>query len=197
MCMNKNENKNIMKAKISLLISFAAASAKLKEQIVDSFGDSINDQVFDLLDRIQSNETSNIDAIMEELEPYFSDENEEGQPVAIPYISYGDYMYSIETGVKYPDGERLVAYLSESDYNTIQTGTMFYTANNNPIDLTMAEIKKGELAKIYYLPEDNKDIDIYVWADETSEDITHNFRLNHSSILESFGEKQELGDDNE
>lgn len=180
-----------MKAKIQLMMSFAQATAKIKELIVNSFAESIDDGIFNLLDAIQVCEESNIDNIMSKIEDYLQDAKlMEGQPVAVPYVSCGDYIYSMEAGVQYPNGERLAAYVSESDLETFQAGSIFYATDNSPIDLTMAEIKKGELAKVHKLPEDNKDIDVYVWSDVNTEDYTKRFSLNHADILQALEENQ-------
>lgn len=196
--MNKNETRNSMKAKIQLMMSFAEATAKIKELIVNSFAESIDDGIFNLLDAIQVCEESNIDNIMSKIEDYLEEAKlMEGQPVAVPYVSCGDYIYSMEAGVQYPNGERLAAYVSESDSETFQAGSIFYATDNSPIDLTMAEIKKDELAEANNLPVDNKDIDLYLWTDAYTEEYTHNFRIKHTDILQALEDNQEEGEDNE
>lgn len=196
--MNKNETKNGLRAKLQLMVSFAEATAKLKGQIINSFTGSTDDNIFDLLDKIQNCETTDMSEIMNSLEKYFQSANiKEGQLISIPYVNYGDCMYSIEVGVQYPNGEALTSYVAESDSGTFQTGSVFYTTDETPLDLTMAEIKKGDLAKVYDLSEDNQDIDLFVWSDVSTEDSTHSFRLKHADILQVLEMNEEGGGDNE
>lgn len=189
------ETKNDVKAKVALMVSLATATKKMYNDILDSFKENMDDGLFDLLNMVQDNEITSVDEIMVELESYTS-EMEDGEPMDLPYIKV-DHIGSIEAGVTYPDGSKLVGYLCESDCGTWQAGGMLYTKEGSPVDLCMAEIKKGDLAETAKLARDNKDVEIYAWAYVYNEDYSHKFIVKNDDILDALGENEEGGDDNE
>ena len=196
--MNKNETRNSVRAKLQLMVSFAKAIATLKELIVNSFEDSVDGRLFELLEKIQSYEITNVDNIMAELGTYFKVSNVcEGNPLAVPYLELRSSIYPIETGIQYPNGERLATFIAEGESETFQAGSIFYTADETLVDLAMAEIKRGDIAGAYQLPKDNKDIDIYVWSNVNKEDYIHTFHIQHDDILKAIEEEQEGGESNE
>lgn len=86
------------------------------------------------------------------------------------------------------DGGRMTAYISTSDDNTIQTGCIYYDADNFPMDLCMAEVKKGDLAEVKGLPRDNKDIDLYLWTNPYSEDYTEVRTVSYKDMVKALSE---------
>lgn len=189
------ETKNDVKAKVALMVSLATATKKMYNDILDSFKKNMDDGLFDLLNMVQDNEITSVDEIMVELESYTS-EMEDGEPMDLPYIKV-DHIGSIEAGVTYPDGSRLAGYLCESDFGSWQAGGILYTKEGSPVDLCMAEIKKGDLAEVVGLNPDNKDVDLYVWADAYKEDYTNTYKVLNDNILEALGENKKGGENNE
>lgn len=112
---------------------------------------------------------------------------EEGEPVATPFVEINPETASfIETGVVYPNEERLTAYVAESDYGTFQTGALFQNKDGKQLDLCLAEIKKGDLAENYRYSKDNKNIDIYLWSNPFSEEYTTNTTVYYDDIEKTF-----------
>jgi hypothetical protein len=91
--------------------------------------------------------------------------------------------------IKVPvDGGVLEAFESESDFGIYQVGIV-YDCNDNVnsavFDLALAEVKKGELAENSGLdPENNKDIDLYVFGDQTTEDYSEKISLSYDKFKE-------------
>lgn len=95
-----------------------------------------------------------------------------------------------ETSIPLQGGGRLVAYTSESDYDTRQAGIMFYDTEGNPLDLALAEVKRGELAEVSGKDPDNEDIDLMVWGDAYSESYTEEITLPKSDIDDALETKK-------
>jgi len=170
--MKKNETRNSIMAKLAFMVSLAAATENMRTQVEKAFADSADDNLISLLDQIEAHTVDIVD-VKREIENYFTDEAvEEGDPVPVPYVHVSEFLYPFEAGVRYPSGEKLTAFVSESDDRTYQTGSVFYTSDKTVIDLAMSEIKKGELALNENLSEDNMDIDIYIWGNPFSEDYS-------------------------
>lgn len=83
------------------------------------------------------------------------------------------------------NGDELGAYIAESDYGTFQTGSV-YGIDGNTIDLSLNEIKKGELAKADGKDPDNRDIDIYTYEDPFFEDYTTKRTIQFEHIKEAL-----------
>lgn len=169
--------KNELKAKLSLLEDIKRLEAELKEEILSS---------------IEKSHGSALHANLENAdECYFMlrnmgylDKMEDGEVVAIPYIRQDNSF--LEIGVTYPDGDKLASHLSRLDTNSFQVGSLYYDKDDYPVDLALAEIRKGELAKQENRPVNNKDIDIYVWSDPFDEDYTRNFLIKNSDIIQAL-----------
>ena len=177
--------KNELKAKLTLAVNMAEQTKTILDEICDELAPYAEDDIFDMVNEIQSCERSDVNEMMRELEKndYLSDANitETGCPIPTPYIKYS-ILGNTEVGITYPDGDKLAAYLCESDFGTYQTGSMYYTRTGSPLELTLAEIKKGELAKIAGRSADNRDIDVMVWSDPYNEDYTNKFTLSYDDI---------------
>lgn len=111
-----------------------------------------------------------------------------------PHISINlNDIHDIEVTIPVSDHSNLVAYTSQSDLGTMQVGTMLYE-EDYPIDLSLVEIKKGDLAVANGLSEDNMDIDLMVWGDPSSEDYTTKQQIKHDDIERIISEKTEQED---
>lgn len=181
--------KNELRAKLMFAVNMAEQTKKVLDEICEKLAPYAEDDIFDMVNEIQSCERSDVDAMMTELEEngYFSDAKitEEGHPMQVPYVKY-DNIRSIEVGITYPEGDKLAAYLSESDFGTYQTGSVYYDKSGSPLDISLAEIRKGDLAEVAGLSPDNRDIDVMVWSDPYSEDYTQKFILSHAAIEEAL-----------
>lgn len=114
----------------------------------------------------------------------------EGEDISFPAVKItGDGRFiDVDRPV---DGGVLTAYSFVSDYGTCQTGLSYRTDDGIVTDIACAEVKRGELAKVNGYPEDNKDVDVYVWGDLYSEDFSEHFSISHDeleSMSESNGE---------
>ena len=107
---------------------------------------------------------------------------EDGEPVAECKIKISQCLPYIDLEISLDDDAKLVAYTGTSDDNTRQAGIMYYTPDKSPLDLALAEVKKGELAKIHGYDPDNKDIDLMIWTNPASEDYTEKVRIEHDQI---------------
>ena len=81
-------------------------------------------------------------------------------------------------------GEKLLAFVADSDYGTYQAGVCYEKPDGCIIDLAMAEVKQGELAENEGLPADgtNKRVDLYVWGNPATEDYTERLELSLDSV---------------
>lgn len=127
---------------------------------------------------------------IENIDSYSAFDNlEEGEDISLPSISirYGGDVVGVSLTTK--EGDSINAEICYADNcETVQASLGYTTnkgkANEQWFDLALAEIKKGELAKACKLPEDNRDIDIYVWADPHTDECTDVRRISHTDILE-------------
>ena len=85
-----------------------------------------------------------------------------------------------------PNGGELVAYTGVSDYDTRQAGILYYDKEGNPLDLALAEVRRGELAVSDGKDPDNEDIDLMVWGDIYSEDYTEKITFEKEKIEDAF-----------
>lgn len=185
--------KKELEGRLALAVNLAAETKKVLETVrqeLDDQGVTSSDAIFDLSDRIMSGELSDVDDIFEELEDSGAlDDMEEGEKILIPTISLdANNLTSVEVSLPMDDGGRMTAYISTSDDNTIQTGCIYYDADNFPMDLCMAEVKKGDLAEVKGLPRDNKDIDLYLWTNPYSEDYTEVRTVSYKDMVKALSE---------
>lgn len=114
---------------------------------------------------------------MEALEKIgFMENREEGECAVRPFI-------------KTAQGGFLNAYVCSSDCQTAQACTAYAGALDDPgIELTLAEVKAGELAISDGKPEDNRDVDLYIYGDPHDEDFTERLTLRAEDIDEVLAE---------
>ena len=187
---------NELKAKLELLRSLASAAAKLEMEIKE---DLPNQKLAALAIRdVRYGENNNIGVAMESLEDAgVLSCLPKGEPVASPFVDL-ERAYYINIGVQYPSGDKLIATLGSADYETYQT-VLNYDAIDSKGDnvlygLALAEIKKGKLAECHDLPEDNKDVDVYLWENIEHDDFTRKFTISHDELvglLETDREREE------
>ncbi len=140
-----------------------------------------------------------LEEAIENMDSYSAFDNlEEGEDISLPSISirYGGDVVGVSLTTK--DGDSIdaeICYADNCEEGSVQA-SIGYTknkgkANEQLFDLALAEIKKGELAKACKLPEDNRDIDIYVWADPHTDEFTDMRRISYTDILEVLKECEE------
>lgn len=126
-----------------------------------------------------------LEEVIENMDSYSAFDNlEEGEDISLPSISirYGGNVVGVSLTTK--NGDSIDAEICYADNCETVQASLGYTTNKGKFDLALAEIKKGELAKACKLPEDNRDIDIYVWADPHTDECTDVRRISHTDILE-------------
>ena len=166
---------NELKARVSLAIDLITAA----NQVLDEIKSGNTDMFRSDLTNMFSSDSDILIHWLEEMKHCDGMENE--ILVGVPHLKYGP-CGSIETGIMYPDGSRLSSFFSESDCGTYQAGAHFTYNDGSLQDLCMVEIKKGDLAEIHGLSADNKDIDMYVWADPVSDDFTQKLTIKRTDI---------------
>lgn len=179
--------KEILRTQVSLLRDLATAATELRTKLAKELGGE--DAMHDILSEVQEGSRTDVDDIIRTLIASTDalDNMPEGTPEDTPYLKYTNTC-NMELGMRYTSGEKLASYLSESDFGTYQAGALYYTADESPVDLTMAEIKKGELAEIHGYSKDNKDVDIMVWGNVTDEDYSSKYVIRHADILDVLHE---------
>jgi len=139
--------------------------------------------LFDVLDEIQAYELTDLDEAMERLDDacaFTACSEDEEDTLQAPELLLGD---DLSVVVRVPvNGGKLVLANGESDYGTKQIGLM-YEKDGDLIDLALAEVKSGELAEIANQEPDNKDIDLYVFANPETEDYTNRYHIPYDKIL--------------
>lgn len=176
-------NINELEAKLSFIENLKQIEREITNEIVESLSISSKDSVSEILENIkEGHPQKDINDFVKKLESIECPiDKAKDNPILIPYIKY-NHFGSLEIGITYPKGDKLAAYLCESDYGTYQTGSVYYDKDGYPMDISLAEIKKGDLAQCYHLPEDNRDIDVMIWENPFDEDYTKKFTLKNSDI---------------
>lgn len=175
-------NINILEAKLRLIENLKQIEREITNEIVESLAISSKDNVSEILENIKEVQSQkDINDFVKELESIGCPINKtKDNSILTPYIQYNHG--NLEIGVTYPEGDKLAAYLCESDFGTYQTGSMYYDKTGSPMDISLAEIKKGDLAQYNHLPENNRDVDVLIWEDPFDENYTKKFTLKNSDI---------------
>lgn len=194
--------KNAVAAKLTMLTNFAAITKSISDQLCNMLLDVPDDGLFDLMDKIQSCELTDVKEIMSRLEEdgYLEDCDEEVDYLdyfikSLPEVKLTDVLVEVAVPV---DGGKLLIGTSKSDDNTEQVYISYEVAETDSIiDLVLAEVKSGEIAELDNKPSDNKDIDLYLYEDAYSEDWTYKATLTHEDIVKATTyEEDENGDSN-
>lgn len=190
--------KEMLVAKLSMAINLASQTKALLDNICEELAPIANDKLFDIVENIQTGEVSDISVIIEEINKIgcfnqtIEKKQKQNEFLQIPEIKVDPLnIYNTQIAIPLDNGDKLAAYIGESDFGTYQAGTIYYTKEDIPMDLSMAEIKQGELAKIAGLKEKNQDIDLYVWSNPYQEDYTIHDRIAFEDILAAFKEQEQ------
>lgn len=165
---------------VTMAVNLSAAAAVLLDEIIDATDEEC-DVIFDITDSIRDGSRTDIDEIMSDIEKTgcFDNISEDGN---IP-TSEIEIDKNGNICIKQPvNGGKLIAFNSVADYGTGQVGLGYEAPDGSVIDLSFAEVKNGELAKVNNLPPDNKDIDIYLYSDVFTEDFTQHNTIKYDDI---------------
>ena len=179
--------KSEIKAKLMLAINLAEQTKGLLDEVCDKLAPSAEDDIFDICNRIQDCEMTDIDEVMTELEGagYFKElgipDGEEIKPVQVKVSSY----LGIEARTPLLDGDYLETFVGNSDYGP-QAGVVYVSKNEDLLDLVLAEQKQGKYAK--QDGESGEDITIYSWGDPSTEDYTSKDLIKKDMIDEVLAE---------
>lgn len=174
-----NVTKSKAKILVKLLEELANQASRIRSALTDV--EDSDDGLFDTLDEVTNGEIDAEEA-WKEIEEYYEDDDPDDDDVyEVTEIDVDPN--SLYVTLKQPvDGGKLVAGICSSDCGTFQTYSGYENAEGGYVDLTMAEVKRGLLAVANNMPEDNKDVEMYVWSDPATEDYTYNFRLEHNDL---------------
>ena len=84
----------------------------------------------------------------------------------------------------------LNTYTDVADYGTPNAGIMYKSDKGTPLDVTYVEQNKSELAKDKESPDNNEDLDVYIYSDPHTEDYTHMFTLTGDDIKDAMKEEE-------
>ncbi len=188
--------KEQVKASLEVIQNLFEQAVSLSNQLIESLGDSQQvDEAVRLLE-----ERYPVESALEELSNLKAFQDlEDGDKVSYPLIRYPNTqdMATVGISIPLPDQDELYIY-TENIYNsdismqpTVQAGVMYYT-DRDCMDLCMTEIKKGDVAKMEGLNPDNRNIDIYTWADPFDEDYTRKDTINYNNIEQAFEPEHEM-----
>ena len=183
--------KNAVLCKLQMIENLSHELEKLKKQLCEDLNRDYNEPF--LSRTLQELNFTQAEKAYQTLEDagYFK-ELDAGQPVLPAIISINEKMpHDVEVSLKLPDDGRLTAYTSYSDFQTAQAGTIYYDKENSPMDLSLTEQKRGELAMVCGKNADNQDLDIMVWDDPFNEDYQHKYTLNHGEMEQALTEMEE------
>lgn len=175
--------KETIREHLKLAMNLAELTRQVCEKLESELAETSEDVLFDVLNEIQAYKLTDLDEAMKRLDDacVFAacNENEENTLQA-PELFLGNDLTVV---VRIPaNGGNLILANGESDYGTKQIDLM-YEKDGSLIDLALAEVKSGELAEIANQKPDNKDIDLYVFADPETEDYTNRYRIPYDKIL--------------
>ena len=172
--------KNRIRHYVTMAVNLSAATAVLLDKITDA-ANKERDAISDITTSIRNGSCTDIDEIMSDIEKtgYFDDMSE-GSDIPASEIEIDS---NENICIKQPvNGGKLIAFNSVADYGTGQVGLGYETPDGSVIDLSFAEVKNGELAKVNDLPPDNKDIDVYAYSDVFTEDLTQHNTIKYDDI---------------
>ncbi len=174
--------KNEAMAKIKLAMSMISAANNIINGIMNSVesGDD-DDALFDWRNDLFDGQFDTAESAVDGLEEagYALDEAD------APESTIPDFTVEMESNgpvikASVDDGT-FEAWVATADYGTVQTGLMYH-CKDSCFDIAVAEVPKGDLAKVNGLPEDNRDIITYMYGNPSEEDWTEKFRLSYDEI---------------
>ena len=84
----------------------------------------------------------------------------------------------------------LNVYTGVADYGTPNAGIVYESKKGTLLDIAYVEQKKGELAKDKKDPENNEDLDVYIFSNPYTEDYTQKFALSGDDIKDALKEEE-------
>ena len=176
--------KNKIEVLLTIAKNLAEINEKIRTEIIENLGveiDNIPNKLFDM------DANMPVDLIIKHLEKfnYFKNANiESGETIMPPEISFDPnaLTFAIAINVK-NNNDKFVISNSPLESPSKQVAITYqYAKTNDEIDIAYAEIKKGEIAKAFNLPEDNKNIDIYAFDNPTIESATVMKTIDYADI---------------
>lgn len=177
--------KQVIKARLELLKNLAEEAAKIEEQLCEDLTESLDDDIYTLLDEVRYGERSDIDEVMNELEEngYFAEAKiADGEGIILPHIDLSNNGYIMDMILEIPGEAAFVASANYAGNESAQVSLSYRAPGQSLIDLAMVEVKMNDLAEISHLSRNNKDVDLYVWEDLTTEDYTRKTRFSYEDL---------------
>lgn len=192
------KTKKMVYAKMRMLQEISQQLKYLEEDILQQIHTDSNAVFGNVTKELQALVAGDrtLDEAFRNMDSCFAFDNmEEGEDVILPSIKirHGGDMIDVSLATKYGDSvDATICYADNYEAGSVQA-SIGYTINKGktnelPIDLALAEVKRGELAKVNELPRDNKDIDIYLWTDPYTNEYTNMYRIKHTDVLEALKE---------
>lgn len=185
-----------MKNRIHAQLKMIEQLSDISKEIAKNILKNIPSADAELISILSHTEALHADKVMEFMKRYnYIDDSETDYDITIPEINIHPDTLFCDMTVPV-DGGKLSVFNSCSDNNTQQMGIGYlYGEDGDFIDLALTEVKRGELAVIDGLPEDNKDIDLYVYSDPHDEDYTEKIHIAFNDIAEALSCDEESIDD--
>lgn len=177
--MKSDTSKNNIKARLKIIQNLAEVIDSLAESIFEELAFSEEDDLKDVIVKNIGNANETIKYISEN--GYFENAHlKEGAPEIIPTLEVFGTICNLSVPV---GGKRLTLY--NCDWNGTPQVGIAYDYNHKttaPIELVTVEVKRGELAETHGLPENNMDVDIYLYENPYDDDYTQEARVSYNDI---------------
>ena len=157
--------KNEAVAYLSVIKNLSSELKKIEDMTISKFQEAgfSNNDIYYMLkilrDDIQMTNDSDRNSI-DTVGKLYLKNLENGKYGPVPQINIDPISLLTEVSLALEDGSSLVAFAISPDRESFQVGTGFVTEDKQPFDLTMSEIKRGDLAIVNKMPANNMDIDI-------------------------------------
>lgn len=150
----------------------------------------LEDVVFDAVNMIKDGEMTAEEA-WNEIELCYEDLEEGDNTFKAPKLIVDSQWFQYVKLVQPVPGGCLIAETSTSDFDTRQMGLEYQQGDAcTPIDLALAEVKRGEIALNDGKNADNQDVDVYVYSDPTTEGFVSRFSLKYDELLELMADSR-------
>jgi len=188
-------NKRALEEQVLLLCNLASQAKNLADHICRELAPEGDEELYNFITQVQCAELTDeseikttLFSICDKIDGIAFDDP--GEEVFYPRIKIDDGGWNAEITQKVPGGE-LAAAVYPGDYGTKQIGLMYNICLDSgitPIDLALAEVKRGEIAEADGKPKDNRDIDLYCYSDPYSEDFTSKNTILYRDIEDAVTE---------
>ena len=175
---------NKIKALLTIAKNLAEINEKIRVEILKNL-DVTNDDILNKL--LSINADMSIETIMKYLNDFkhFKNTNiDSGEIIMPPEISLdlNTLMFTIAIDAE-NNNDKIIISNGSADLPSIQAAITYrYAKTNDEIDIAYAEIKKGEIAKAFSLPKNNKNIEVYMFDDPSTESATIAKTINYTEI---------------